>query len=95
MGRLNKPINENTTVEVSGITNSNICIFVDEYGNVTQTERTSKERLKFYIDPNTPQADYVVNCVIGINDAVSGECSYGIGLGIGDDPKKDFVRAVY
>ena len=77
----------------SGSTNIDVHIFIDEYGNVTQTEKKSKSRLKYYIDPNLPQVDLYQDCVIGL--IYTGEnsvfipgryadCINGIALGVGD-----------
>lgn len=87
MGRLNKTSENNITQvdTTSGKTNLDIHIFIDEYGNVTQIEKKKKKnRLKYYIDPGI-QDIITTPCVIGINDAENGDCSYGIGLGLGDD----------
>jgi len=105
MGRLSRPANvvntENvssgytypiSSVVLSGET-KNIYVFVDESGNVNQIEKKQKkERLRYYIDPNMPQVEFIPDCLIGINDPVSGDCSLGIGLGIGDNL---FARANY
>ena len=71
----------------SGVTTpaiSDVHIFVDESGNVTQIKKTSKTRLKYCPDTKLPQREFIDPCVIGVNDEEWGECSYGIGLGVGD-----------
>jgi hypothetical protein len=73
------------TGNTSGITNLNVYNFIDDNGNVTQIEKKEKERLKYYITPNIPQNDIVQPCVIGINNPLNGNCTIGIGLGLGDD----------
>lgn len=92
MGRLNNTINTDTVAQViSGNTNIDVHIFIDEFGNVTQIEKKSKERLKYYIDP-TSSPVYISDCVIGVSDSIEGDCSYGKGLGIGDN---QFARVIY
>lgn len=91
MGRLRKPEN---IQNISGDT-LNIYSFIDEDGNVIQIDKDITEkgtRLKYYIDPDRPAIDYVGDCVIGVSDAIDGDCTYGIGLGIGDDT---WARARY
>ena len=93
MGRLNKSESTNTLNSISGETIKDVHIFIDEFGNVTQIEKKDRDtRLKYYIDPALSQLEYVSDCVIGINDATDGDCSYGIGLGIGDNT---FARINY
>lgn len=69
----------------SGTTNLNVYNFIDDNGNVTQIEKKVKERLKYYITPNIPENDIVQSCVIGISNPLNGDCTIGIGLGLGDD----------
>lgn len=71
---------------------SNIYHFIDESGNVTQIKKNIKNRFKFYIDPEIVFLNIPESCVIGINNAENGDCSFGIGLGIGDN---DMVLAKY
>ena len=95
MGRLNKSnITTTSSENLSGTTSSDIHIFIDEYGNVTQINKKEKDsRLKFYIDPTMPQADYIADCVIGISGPTGQTfCTYGVGLGLGDNT---FGRATY
>jgi hypothetical protein len=92
MGRLGQSDSVNTQSTNSGETTKDVHILIDEFGNITQISKKNKDRFKFYIDPDSPQADYVSNCVIGINDPADGDCTYGIGLGIGDD---QYARAKY
>jgi len=94
MGRLTNSINvtpETTTTTV--VTESDIKTtqpgdygvynFVDEYGNVTQIKKSTKERLKFY--PELIDAPVIEPCVIGISgDLGRTNCTNGIGLGCGD-----------
>ena len=87
MGRLSN----NIQAISSGITNADIHIFIDQSGNVTQIEKKTKDRLKYYIDPVATPV-YISDCVIGVSDALGADCTYGIGLGIGDN---DFARIVY
>ena len=77
-------INIITSGSTSGNTNLNVHIFIDESGNVTQTLKNPKNRLKYYIDQNIPQTIILEDCAIGINDEVFGPCSIGTALGIGD-----------
>jgi hypothetical protein len=79
------------TTTTSGTTVKDIHIFVDEYGNVIQIKKEKKKRRNYYIDPNFP-AVTIQGCIIGVEDEFSGPCSYGIGLGIGDDL---FAYAIY
>jgi hypothetical protein len=79
------------TTTTSGTTFRDIHVFVDEFGNVTQIKKEKKKRRKYYIDPNFP-AVTINECVIGVEDEFSGPCSYGIGMGIGDDL---FAYAIY
>jgi hypothetical protein len=74
---------ENISGNTIGTTSLNIYNFIDENGNINQIEKKSKNRLKYYIDPEFVQG--YEPCVIGISDPISGECSYGIGLGLGDN----------
>jgi hypothetical protein len=74
---------ENVSGNTSGTTSLNIYNFIDNFGNINQIEKKSKDRLKYYIDPEFIQGDEP--CVIGISDPISGDCSYGIGLGLGDN----------
>jgi len=69
---------------ISGITLSDIHIFIDEYGNVTQIKKEEKSRLKYCPDPKYPQTDLIDNCVIGVSDEWAGECSDGTAMGVGD-----------
>lgn len=69
----------------SGITNLNVYNFIDNNGNITQIEKKEKDRLKYYITPNIPENDIVQLCVIGINNPLNGDCTIGMGLGLGDD----------
>lgn len=75
--------NENISGSTTGTTSLNIYNFIDENGNINQIEKKSKDRLKYYIDPIFRED--VPPCVIGIGDPISGDCSYGIGLGMGDN----------
>lgn len=87
MGRLSRT---NVTVN-SGTTD--IHIFVDDSGNVTQINKKSKKRLKYYIDDPLPQPFFDAPCVIGITgNSEDPDCSNGIALGIGDDT---YAIAVY
>ena len=92
MGRLGQSDSVNAQNTASGETSKNVHIFIDEFGNVTQIDKKNKDRLKFYIDPDSPQASYVIDCVIGISGSGQTACSYGIGLGLGDD---QYGRASY
>lgn len=74
--------NSGNTIFKSGNT-LNVYNFIDEFGNINQMEKKPKERLKYYIDPEFPENDQP--CVIGISDPSNGDCSYGIGLGFGDN----------
>lgn len=80
-------ITDNTSTKVlSGITNLNVYEFIDEFGNVTQIEKESKSRLKYYIDPTSVPETITPTCVIGISGGIdSPDCSEGIGLGVGDN----------
>lgn len=73
---------ENISGNTSGTTSLNIYNFIDENGNINQIEKKSNNRLKYYIDPIFQKDE---PCVIGIGDPISGDCSYGIGLGLGDN----------
>lgn len=77
----------NTTTEITltastittGVT-ENVYAFIDEYGNVTQIKKSSKERLKYNPDDINISIE---PCVIG----VSGNelfCENGIAMGCGD-----------
>jgi len=69
----------------SGATNLNVHIFIDEFGNVTQTVKNPKKRLKYYIDSELPQT-ILEECVIGVNYSFEDKnCSAGTALGIGDN----------
>jgi hypothetical protein len=69
----------------TGITNIDVHIFIDENGNVTQIKKYSKPRLKYYIDPNFPDAPIQEYCVIGVSDPIDGDCSEGTAMGVGDN----------
>jgi hypothetical protein len=69
----------------SGFTNLNVYNFIDNNGNITQIEKKEKDRLKYYITPNIPENDIVQLCVIGISNPLNGDCTIGMGLGLGDD----------
>lgn len=70
--------------KVTNKVKKDVHIFVDKDGNVEQIEKKEKDRLKYYIDPT--YSDMVLDyCAIGINDEESGECSYGIAMGVGDN----------
>ena len=73
-----------TNTNVSGVTNLDVHIFVDEYGNVTQIKKQSKPRLKYCPDPKYPQTALINICVIGVSDEEWGECSDGTAMGVGD-----------
>jgi len=81
MRRLSDQISSGTT---SGATTSDVHIFVDENGNVTQIKKSEKPRLKYYIDPDIPFIGTEEGCVIGVNDEEWGPCSFGIAMGAGD-----------
>lgn len=84
MGRLTISESQNSGT-TSGVTNSSVYIFVDEFGNVTQIKKEDKKtRSKYYIDLALKN-DFIEPCVIGVSDEKNGECSLGIGLGIGDN----------
>ena len=85
MGRLIKSNNKNTTTNNQEDDKLNVHIFIDENGNVTQIDKIDKDRIKYCIDPYVPQTDIVKSCVIGISDEIEGECTDGIGLGLGDN----------
>jgi len=72
--------NSGSTTTTSGTT-INIYTFVDNNGNVTQIEKKSKSRLKYYVDPNASNS----HCVIGVEDEESGPCSEGTALGLGEN----------
>lgn len=86
MGRL---ITNNTSTDsstLSGATNIDVHIFLDEDGNVIQIKKDPKSRLKFYIDPVLPPDDFRV-CAIGISDAFGDDCTDGIAMGLNDIDK--------
>jgi hypothetical protein len=92
MGRLIS-INRNITT-ITGSTNNtqkDIHTFVDEHGNVTQIDKKDKTRLKYYIDPSFPEVVFE-SCAIGISEPFEGDCTYGVGLGVGDNT---FIYAKY
>lgn len=65
---------------------TNVHIFIDESGNVTQIEKKSKVRLKYYIDERLPQPFEEPPCYIGVSgENGRADCSLGIVLGLGDD----------
>lgn len=75
MGRLvntNDIVSSGTTeITTSGTTGKtlNVYNFVDEYGNVTQIEKKSKTRLKYYPDARTIQEILVPEqWIIGVSD---------------------------
>ena len=74
------------SVNISGTTNINSYTFIDESGNVTQINKKSKSRLKYYIDDKIPQPIVNPPCVIGISGNIDDpDCELGIGLGLGDN----------
>jgi len=77
---------EITGSTISGSTILDIHTFIDDYGNVTQINKVSKSRLKYYVDDRIPQPLSFEPCVIGIS-GLSGatNCSLGVGLGLGDN----------
>ncbi|MCK9416717.1 hypothetical protein M0Q97_08690 [Candidatus Dojkabacteria bacterium] len=77
--------NVHNTDTITGITNLNVYNFIDINGNITQIEKKEKERFKYYITPSIPENDIVQSCVIGINNPLNGDCTIGMGLGLGDD----------
>lgn len=79
MGRLSR------TKPVTDKTNLDVHIFIDESGNVTQIEKKTKDRLKYYIDEVLPQPFIAPPCFIGITGDTDVNCLNGIALGIGDD----------
>ena len=70
----------------------NVYTFLDENGNVTQINKKSKTRNKYYIDPEVIFYDPNNECYIGVSDPIDGDCSFGIGLGVGDN---DISPATY
>ena len=81
-------IKNSTDNTYSGTTSGNqsdVHIFIDDNGNVTQIKKSSKDRLKFYIDPEITFITLPEFCVIGVSDEVNGACSFGIALGVGDE----------
>lgn len=76
------PNNSGSTVSGS-TSNINNYVFIDEFGNVTQIKKSSKERLKYYIDPVILET-IPPGCVIGISGSNT-SCNEGIGLGVGDN----------
>lgn len=70
---------------ITGVTNIDVHIFIDENGNVTQIKKYSKPRLKYYIDPNFPDSPIQEHCVIGVGDPEDGDCSEGDAMGIGEN----------
>lgn len=85
MGRLRKPNTPSTSTIPVQEEKPNIYVFVDDDGNVEQIKKESKDRLKYCIDPYVPQTEIIETCVIGIDDPIEGDCTEGIGLGLGDD----------
>lgn len=81
----NDVFNNIITGSTTDITNIDVHIFVDENGNVTQIKKFSKPRLKYYIDPNFPDAPIQEYCVIGVSDPEDGDCSEGTAMGVGDN----------
>lgn len=82
-------------VTVSGATLSdrnNVYTFLDEKGNVTQIKKKVKKRNKFYIDPEVYFYDPNTYCYIGVSDSENGDCTFGVGLGVGDN---DISPATY
>lgn len=75
-------LNSGNTIENNSGDTANIYYFIDENGNLTEIEKKSKNRLKYYIDEKLIIKED--SCVIGVSDPVEGDCSYGIGLGLGD-----------
>jgi len=70
----------------SGVTIKDVHVFIDNNGNVTQIQKKSPHRLKYYIDPNTVQNQLIEPCVIGIGYSFDETlCSLGVGLGLGDN----------
>lgn len=85
MGRLKRTTSSHSTINESEEEKLNIHVFVDDNGNITQINKTSKDRLKYCIDPYIPQTDIVKSCVIGISDPIEDNCTNGIALGVGDN----------
>lgn len=81
----NSGLTNTSTNNITGITNLNIYNFIDDNGNIIQIEKKNKERLKYYITPNIPENDIIQSCVIGINNPLNGDCTIGMGLGLGDE----------
>ena len=87
MGRLSTNITILKTMNDSNLTGDtklDIHSFVDEHGNVTQINKISKDRLKYYIDPIFDEQT-IDECVIGVNNEFEGPCTDGVGLGFGDN----------
>lgn len=80
MGRLSRTkiaINSGTT---------DVHVFIDNSGNVTQIGKKQKNRLKYYIDETLPQPLFEPPCVIGITGNLDDpNCINGIALGVGDN----------
>jgi hypothetical protein len=79
-----KILNTSNKYVISGVTITDIHVFVDEYGNVTQIKKEAKPRLKYCPDPKYPQTELINICAIGVSDEEWGECSDGTAMGIGD-----------
>lgn len=89
MGRLNKRLNDisvdnTTSLDESTGTTINNHIFIDDNGNVTQINKIEKDRIKYYVEKDFDDTIVEKFCVIGISDPSEGDCSSGIGLGLGD-----------
>jgi hypothetical protein len=87
MSNLNQNIisvNSGTTT-TSGATLNNY-IFIDNSGNVTQINKSQKERSKYYIDPDTSYG----HCVIGI-DGGEGSCIEGTALGLSNNSMSEVI----
>lgn len=64
-------INTISGITISGITGStkDVYIFIDDYGNVTQIEKKTKNRLKYYPDALNKQQFLYEPYIIGICDS--------------------------
>lgn len=104
MGRLTTNTNNISSEETKNVTTNteikvtqpgNVYTFIDENGNVTQIQKSVKERLKFY--PEQVNAPVIEPCVIGVSgDLGRTNCTDGIALGCGDvGSNTEMAYAIY
>lgn len=84
-----------TDVKITQPSEFGVYTFIDEFGNITQIEKSVKERLKFY--PERVVRPTFEPCVIGVSgDLGRTNCTDGIALGCGDvGSSTEMAYAIY